>query len=149
MSGGVLVTGGTGKTGTRLAALLDKAGVKARTASRRKGGGDGAVAFDWEDRATWRAATDGLDAAYLVAPAIAGDPGPLMIEFTKFAMNEGVRRFVLLSGSPLPAGGPGMGQVHQWLIDNGTEWAVLRPSWFMQNFSEAQHQPTIQHEDKI
>ena len=36
-----------------------------------------------------------------------------------------------------------MGQVHAWLRSNVPSWIVLRPTWFMQNFSEQQHLPTI------
>ena len=42
-----------------------------------------------------------------------------------------------------------MGQVHQWLQDNAPEWTVLRPSWFMQNFSEGQHLASIRDDDRI
>src|SRR5690606_27283283 len=54
MSGPVLVTGATGKTGRRLLAALRARGVPARAASRRPG--EGRVHFDWTDRGTWNAA---------------------------------------------------------------------------------------------
>ena len=41
-----------------------------------------------------------------------------------------------------------MGQVHAWLSKNAFEWTVLRPTWFMQNFSE-QHLPTIRDEGTL
>ena len=106
-----------------------------------------AVAFDWWDRATWTPALKGASAAYLIAPRAGGDPGPVMIDFVREAIAAGVRRFVLQSGSPVPAGGPGYGQVHAWLAENATEWAVLRPSWFMQNFTEALNGQTIRAEN--
>lgn len=42
-----------------------------------------------------------------------------------------------------------MGAVHAWLRSNAQEWAVLRPSWFMQNFSENQHLGPIRDESAI
>ncbi len=42
-----------------------------------------------------------------------------------------------------------MGLVHRWLQDNAPQWAVLRPSWFMQNFSEGQHLSTIREDDAV
>ena len=42
-----------------------------------------------------------------------------------------------------------MGQVHAWLKSNVPSWIILRPTWFMQNFSEQQHLPTIVGEDAI
>lgn len=65
------------------------------------------------------------------------------------ALSSGVRRFVLLSASSLEAGGPMMGQVHAYLQSMAPEWAVLRPSWFMQNFSEQQRLATIRDEGAI
>ncbi|HEV2604757.1 MAG TPA: ergot alkaloid biosynthesis protein, partial [Microvirga sp.] len=46
-------------------------------------------------------------------------------------------------------GDPMMGEVHAWLATNAPEWAVLRPSWFMQNFSEGPHGRTIREESAI
>lgn len=75
---------------------------------------------------------------YLVAPSGVAEPLPIMIPFMELAIQSGVKRFVLLSASSLEAGGPMMGAVHTWLRDHSAEWVVLRPTWFMQNFSEGQ-----------
>lgn len=72
-----------------------------------------------------------------------------MTPFLHAALNAGVRRYVLLSASSLPEGGPMMGQVHAFLHSEVPEWVVLRPAWFMQNFSEQQHLPTIRDEGAI
>ena len=145
----ILVTGATGKVGKRLVEQLRTAGLAHRSASRHSTGEAG-VAFDWWDRATWAPAIEGVSAAYLIAPRAGGDPGPVMIDFVREAIAAGIRRFVLQSGSPVPSGGPGYGQVHAWLADNAAEnaieWAVLRPSWFMQNFTEALNGQTIRAE---
>ncbi|GGR70397.1 hypothetical protein GCM10010269_06650 [Streptomyces humidus] len=58
-----------------------------------------------------------------------------MLPFLHQARTAGVRRAVLLSSSAIPEGGPAVGTVHQALPDLWEEWAVLRPSWFMQNFT--------------
>jgi uncharacterized protein YbjT (DUF2867 family) len=42
-----------------------------------------------------------------------------------------------------------MGEVHAWLAQNAPNWTVLRPSWFMQNFSEGAHGDTIRRESAI
>ena len=148
MSGLILVTGGSGKTGRRIMETLENTGVPYREAARR-GAGPKAAHFDWLDRSTWEAALDGTSAVYLLSPTMSEDPAPLLIDFVKKAMSMDIRRFVLQSASLLPAGGPAMGKVHQWLADNAPEWAVLRPSWFMQNFSEGAHIRTIRAEGKI
>ena len=145
----VLVTGGTGKTGRRLVARLRENGLACRVAARGVTAADGTRAFDWTRSDTWNGALEDVSAVYLVAPAIDGDPAGIVIDFARLAIERGMRRFVLLSASLLPAGGPAMGQVHQWLEQNAPEWTVLRPSWFMQNFSEGQHVATIQEENSI
>jgi len=73
-----------------------------------------------------------------------------MKAFIDLAVEEGVTRFVLLSASLLEVGdGPMLSQVSKYISSIGIEWAVLRPTWFMEDFSEMQHMPTIRDEDKI
>jgi len=144
VSGLVLVTGGTGKTGRRVAEQLSAAGADVRVASR-----GGPQPFDWSNPDTWGAALEGVSAVYLVPPPAAGDASATMIALVQAAMARGARCFVLLSGSPIFEGGPGVGQTHLWLRENAADWAVLRPSWFMQNFTEGQHLAAIREEGAI
>jgi ergot alkaloid biosynthesis protein len=144
----ILVTGGTGKVGRRLVLRLRRAGVGVRIASPRPQGTD-AIAFDWNVPATWDAALNGISAAYLIPPPTGGDASSTMIDFVQLAVAGGVKRFVLQSASLLPAGGPAAGRVHQWLLDNAEGWAVLRPSWFMQNFSEGRYLDSIREANEI
>ncbi|MEW2512798.1 NmrA family NAD(P)-binding protein [Streptomyces sp. NPDC046870] len=58
-----------------------------------------------------------------------------MLPFLRRARAAGVRRTVLLSSSAIPEGGPAVGAVHRALPGLFDQWAVLRPSWFMQNFT--------------
>jgi ergot alkaloid biosynthesis protein len=144
----ILVTGGTGKTGRRLVEVLKGQGVLGVPAARSVP--PGGIRFDWADPTSWTAALDGVSAVYLVAPAGIWDSAEMMIRFAETAIERGVGRFVLLSGSPIEAGGPAMGKVHAWLQTSGTEWAVLRPSWFMENLSEGPRHPlTIRNERTI
>ena len=137
----ILVTGATGNTGSRLIPRLTALGHPVRAAARRAPELPGvhAVSFDWHDPATHEAALQGAARLYLVPPAAEPDPAAVMLPFLERARAAGARRVVLLSSSALPAGGPGVGQVHGALPDLFDEWAVLRPSWFMQNFTD--HHP--------
>ncbi|NJP67274.1 NAD(P)H-binding protein [Streptomyces sp. ventii] len=132
----MLVVGATGTTGSRLTARLLSGGhaVDAASRSGRSVPGARPVRFVWHDPATHAAALDGADRLYLVPPV--GDPGPaaVVLPFLRRARAAGVRRVVLLSSSAVPAGGPAVGEVHAALPGLVPEWAVLRPSWFMQNF---------------
>lgn len=143
--GVILVTGGTGKTGARVAEGLRRLGERVRVAARR--GGD--VLFDWADPATFGPAVAGTDRVYLLTQPGDTDPLPAATAFLDAALGAGVHRFVLLSGSPIPEGGPAMGGVHRLLSERAPESAVLRPTWFMQNFSEGPHAATIRDEGVI
>lgn len=142
-----LITGGTGKTGRRIAALLSATGRAVRPVARTAG--VETVRFDWTDQTTFDPALDGVSAIYLLAPSNVAEPLDAMRPFLDRALQQGVRRLVLLSASSLPKGGPMMGAVHAYLEENAPEWAVLRPTWFMQNFSEQQHLATIRDEGRI
>ncbi|MEU4895744.1 NmrA family NAD(P)-binding protein [Streptomyces sp. NPDC044780] len=136
-TGTTLVIGATGTTGGRTAARLTAAGHRVRAASRRATPVAGAepVAFDWYDPATHAAALDGVDRVYLVPPLGDSEPARVMLPFLQRARAAGTHRAVLLSSSAIPEGGPAVGAVHQALPGLFEQWAVLRPSWFMQNFT--------------
>ncbi|MFG2281745.1 NAD(P)H-binding protein [Streptomyces asoensis] len=136
-TGTTLVIGATGTTGSRTAAQLTAAGHRVKAASRRATPVADAepVLFDWYDPATHAAALDGVDRAYLIPPPGDSDPVATMLAFLHQARAAGVHRAVLLSSSAIPEGGPAVGTVHQALPDLFGQWAVLRPSWFMQNFT--------------
>ncbi|UQI45226.1 NAD(P)H-binding protein [Streptomyces sp. HU2014] len=135
----VLVTGATGTTGGRTTARLVAAGHRVKVAGRRGTPLPGAepVVFDWYDPATFGTALTGADAVYLVPPVGDPDPAAVMLPFLRQARAAGVRRAVLLSSSAIPEGGPAAGAVHRALPGLFEQWAVLRPSWFMQNFTGA------------
>ena len=144
----ILVTGGTGKVGRRIVEQLRDLGQTPRVATRQVHR-PGEVRFDWADPGSFDAALQGVTAVYLVAPPTAGETSAAMRPFLDHALGRGVERFVLQSASSLEAGGPMMGAVHAYLRARAPRWAVLRPSWFMQNFSEQQHLPTIREEGAI
>lgn len=147
MADRILVTGGTGTTGSLVARLLADRGINTRIATRSPSAPD-QIRFDWSDTATHAAALDGIDALYLVAPTDRSDHLPVMRPLLERALDRGIARFVLLSASSLPEGGPMMGQVHAWLHANAPRWTALRPTWFMQNFV-TQHLPAIRDEAAI
>jgi len=122
----VLVLGATGKTGSRVAQRLTEQGIEVRKASR--------PAFDWGDRSTWTAAVTGVTAAYLTYYPDLAFPGAAeaIRDFSKLAVDHGVRRLVLLSGR----GEEEAVVSEQGVRDSGAEWTVVRSSWFAQNFSE-------------
>ena len=143
----ILLLGGTGRTSTRIARLLDDAKITYILASRSSKD----CKFDWLDESTYInpfSKAPEITAVYLIAPAVTDIFSP-MKKFIDLAWEQGVKRFVFLSASIIDKGGPAHGQVHKYLAGLGVEYTVLRPTWFMENFSELQHLGTIREESKI
>ncbi|WBB93238.1 NAD(P)H-binding protein [Verrucosispora sp. WMMC514] len=136
----VLITGVRGKTGSPLARLLvkdedvDVLGGSSNPASVDL---DGVrpTAFSWDVPSGWKAATDGVDAVYLVRPDRADAPdliGALLDETPAQA------RIVLLSEQDADyMGADGWApRAERAVRDSGHAWTILRPSWFMQVFTD-------------
>jgi uncharacterized protein YbjT (DUF2867 family) len=125
-----LITGGTGKTGRRVAQRLEARGRAVRIGSR-----SGTPRFDWEDRTTWRAALDGTSAAYVSFHPDLTVPGAVdaVAAFAEAAVAAGCRRLVLLSGR----GEPEAQAAERAVQGSGADWTIVRCSWFNQNFSES------------
>lgn len=125
----ILVTGSTGKTGSRVAARLTAAGHTVRHSSRTAD-----IPFDWADRNTWAAALADVQAVYLAFQpdlAVPGAPETLRA-FTAAAKQQGVGKLVLLSGR----GEPEAVECEQIVRQSGLAWTIVRCSFFAQNFSE-------------
>jgi uncharacterized protein YbjT (DUF2867 family) len=130
-----LVLGGTGKTGTRVASRLTRLGLPVRTAARH--GGD--VRFDWDDPVTHRNAVEGADRVYLIAPVMRTRFAPQLSAFLDLAEAVGVRHVTYLSayGIEFAPADVALRAVELDLMGRSTlTHSIVRPAWFMQNFSE-------------
>lgn len=143
----ILILGGTGTVGSRIASQLASQGIPTLIASRNPPPSSSLshVNFDWDDPYTWEPiflsktnSTEGtttepeqaqqsskpqpapqpIKSIYLVAPPSLSGDRP-MIEFIEFARSRGVHRFILQSASSIEAGGPLMGKVHAYLRELG------------------------------
>lgn len=125
----VLVLGGTGRTGHRVARRLTAAGHAVRIGSRA-----GNPRFDWHDPSTYGPVLDGADAAYLAYSPDLAMPGAAeaLGAVSARAVELGVRRLVLLSGR----GEEGARHSERAVRESGADVTVLRCAWFAQNFSE-------------
>jgi uncharacterized protein YbjT (DUF2867 family) len=126
----ILVLGGKGKTGRRVAEKLTKMGHQIRIGSRSEN-----PAFDWENPATWAAVLEGMSALYITFQPDLAVPGALTAikGFTSQAVKAGVQKLVLLSGK----GEREAELCEQVVMDAGADWTIVRASWFNQNFSES------------
>ena len=125
----ILVTGGTGKTGRRVAAGLDARGLPVRVGSRHAD-----IPFDWDDDGTWGPALEGIGAAYITYAPDLALPGAAEIidSFSRQAVAAGVRRLVLLSGRSEA----GAVRAEEFVKAAGAEWTIVRGALFAQNFDE-------------
>lgn len=125
-----LITGGTGKTGRRVAEQLTCLNRPVRIGSR-----SGSPSFDWDDESTWKPALEGCTSAYLAYAPDLAFPGAaeLVGRFAATAVTAGTSRLVLLSGR----GEQGAQRAEQLVTDSGAEWTIIRCAFFAQNFSES------------
>jgi uncharacterized protein YbjT (DUF2867 family) len=123
----LVVTGASGRTGSRVARAAEAAGLTVRAASRATG-------FDWWSASTWADALRGADAAYLALPSDVGAPGAAEAvgELAREAVRLGTRRLVLLSARGEDQALP----TEEALRASGADWTIVRAAWFAQNFSE-------------
>jgi uncharacterized protein YbjT (DUF2867 family) len=134
-SSNILVLGGTGKTGSRLAAKLGRLGLNARTAARHSAD----VHFDWDDATTHWPALAEVDRLYLVAPVMRMDFADQVATFLDLAEAAGVRHVTYLSAYGIDQAPPqvALRAVELDLIGrSAVTHSILRPAWFMQDFSE-------------
>lgn len=137
----IILTGGTGKTGIRIAALLKHANIPFVLTSRK---GPAAapdmpvVLFDWGDSSTFpnpfqHNSSEKVSAIYLVGPQAIANASGSVNSFIDYAVKEhGVRRFIMVGGTLLKKGNHlEMGKVWAHLDEIGVEHAVLRLTWFM------------------
>ena len=136
----VLVLGATGKTGSRVAERLSAHEVSVRTAARS--GAD--ARFDWDNQATWEQTLRGATGLYLVSPILRIDFAGLVGRFLDQAERAGVRHVTYLSayGMEHAPAEVALRAVELDLAARGSLTStVIRPAWFMEDFSETFLQP--------
>ncbi len=130
MKDNILVIGGTGKTGRRVAAGLEALGHEVRIGAR-----SAEPSFDWDDPTTFAPALRGMDKAYIVYYPDLAVPGAkeAITTLTETALKEGVEKVVLLSGK----GEKEAEACEEIVAHSGLRYTLVRASWFNQNFSES------------
>lgn len=142
----ILLTAGTGKTAQSIIPHLLSSSTPFLLTSRRPEtapAGTQAARFDWLDPSTHDTpfmhpslGNQKITAIYLIAPEVE-DPIDITTSFIDRAAEKwGVKRFVLMCGSPVEMGSQegdvGMpGMIWKHVVEKGYEWAVLRCTWFM------------------
>lgn len=137
----ILITGGTGNTGLRLAQRLHDANHSVLITTRSKPVPEPfkGVQFDWVDASTHEnpfRADPNIDRIYVVVPGVHDMLGAVK-PFIELALAKGVKRIVLITSTQTgtPTGIPAMGEVQKYITELGVDYCVLRPTWFMDNFA--------------
>ncbi|PCJ94786.1 MAG: NmrA family transcriptional regulator [Flavobacteriaceae bacterium] len=126
----ILVIGGTGKTGRKVADKLLSLGHSVRIGSRSV-----TPSFNWDQPENWVNVMQGMDKVYITFQPDLAVPGALeAIEtLVKTAKKCAVKKLVLLSGK----GEREAELCEQVVIHSGIAYTIIRASWFNQNFSES------------
>jgi len=131
----ILVTAANGTVGRHLVNRLLALGHAVRAGSRRGEAAAGQpVRLDFADPATYAAALDGVDAAYLVVPTGAHHPREALGPFVAAAAERGTK-LVLQSAIGVEASEEiPFRQLELAIERSGAPFVLLRPNWFSDNF---------------
>ena len=129
MKQNILIIGGTGKTGRRVAENLKQSEHNLRVVGRKTN-----PVFDWENPETYDAALKDMDRAYIVYYPDLAVPGArdAIRKLTEKALKAGLDKVVLLSGK----GETEAEACEEIVANSGLNYTLVRASWFNQNFSE-------------
>lgn len=126
----IVILGGGGKVGKRVAAGLLARGRAVRLASRST-----SPSFDWTRPEGWTEALAGAEKAYVSYQPDLAVPGAVdtIKVLCRAALEAGLKHMVLLSGR----GEDEALAAEDVLRSSGLDYTIIRASWFFQNFSEA------------
>jgi uncharacterized protein YbjT (DUF2867 family) len=134
----ILITGGASQVGSVVAQLLKDAQQDVIIGSRsgRVPQGFESVKLDWMDVSTFENPFQipGADikSVYLLLPPGYVDPSDNIKQFIDIAVSNGVKRFVLLSGSAVEKDADfGISKVWRYLDEKKLDYFALRPTWFI------------------
>ncbi len=146
----ILVTGASGRLGKAVVETLVDSGINVRAATRHTTKIKWTdwvqpVVFDFEDRGLYRAALDGVSGVFLIAPPLDFQAPAKVIPFIDTAQEKGIRHVVFNSAlkadsyedNPLRL-------IERHLMKSGLNYAILRPNFFMENFSTGWAAPMIE-----
>jgi uncharacterized protein YbjT (DUF2867 family) len=139
----IVLTGATGTIGRTTLSALQAAGQQVRIAARHPdkvvGLGVEAVAFDWDDLASYRPLLQGAEKLFLLTPNSERQVG-YVLQAVAEAKRAGIKHIVRVSVLGADAD-PGivLGRQHlaaeKEIRASAMRWTILRPTFFMENFT--------------
>jgi len=137
----ILVTGATGNLGNAVVEALLEKGLNVRAATRHTTKIKWTdrvrpVLFDYEDQGLHKAALDNVSGVFLIAPPLDYRAPEKLIPFIDKAKTMEVRHIVFNSAFKANSDEQNpLSIVEQYLMRSGLDFTILRPNFFMENFS--------------
>lgn len=135
----VLITGATGVLGRAIVKSAVSAGLNVRQGVRNPSNADRvaeAIHLDYAEPSTISPALEGISALVLMAPPLEANAPALLGPVITAAKNAHVAHIVLISAFGVNHNEQApMRIVEHLIIDSGVPYTILRPNFFMENFS--------------
>jgi len=155
MSNTILVTGATGNVGREVVTYLLKNGFKVRAATRHPEkakfpAGVEAVRMDYNDMASVESAVKDIYGAFLIALPMDPRSDEKLNPVIDLAKKAGVKHIVLNSvlGADKNEQVPVRKAEHH-LMESGVKYTIIRPNFFMENFSSGYATQSIRDQHGI
>ncbi len=151
----LLVTGATGNLGREVVKALLGEGYTVRAGTRNVEAIQSAehleaVKFDYTDTSTFDKALLGVSGVLLVAPPMDPEAPAKLIPFIKKAKETGVKHIVFISALGVDQNEQApLRVIERALMDSGIDYTILRPNFFMENFSIGFIAPMIKQKSGI
>lgn len=149
----VLITGAAGVLGKAIVKTAASAGLAVRQGVRdlaKSSPKAEAVRLDYADPSTISPALEGMSAMVLMAPPLESNAPALLGPVIAAATAASVRHIVLISAFGVNHNEQApMRMVERLVIDSGVPYTILRPNFFMENFSEGFLASTIREQNAI
>ena len=153
MNGIVLVTGASGVLGRAVVSALSAARVAVRQGVRsleKVASCAESVRMDYTDSASFASAMNGARGLVLMAPPLDGEAPVKLAQVIAQAKDSGIQHIVFISAfgvnhneqAPLRV-------VEHMVIDSDMPYTILRPNFFMENFSEGSFAGSINGQNGI
>lgn len=153
MVGKVLITGATGTLGKEIVQAALRSGMAVRQGVRSPGKANPAaevIALDYAKPETIPAALEGISALVLIAPPLEANAPAMLGPVVSAAKAANLQHIVLISAFGVNHNEEApMRHVEHLVIDSGVPYTILRPNFFMENFSEGSQASSIREQNAI